>query len=108
MYAALPPRPRGNRRVSGRDDGLQADADGGLLPESGDRAALPRGDRGPLLGPPPQGPHAALPDEGRPGGRRRHRRQLPEGGKLGAVTVYQGGGEKVLLCSTSAERNRFL
>lgn len=35
-------RSSGEWRVSGRNDGLQAHADGGLLPESGDRAALPQ------------------------------------------------------------------
>ena len=64
----VPRRASGQRRVSGRDAGLQADADGGFLPESGDRAALPDGDRGPLLRPAPQRSHAALPDEDRPGG----------------------------------------
>lgn len=37
-------RANGERRVSGRDAGLQADADGRLLAQSRDRAALQRGD----------------------------------------------------------------
>lgn len=59
----------GQWRVSGRDDGLPADADGGFLSEPGDCAALPQRDRGPLFWSAPQRKNAALPDEGQP---RRH------------------------------------
>lgn len=68
----------GQRRVSGRDAGLPTDADGGFLPESRDRAALPGRDRDSLLRPAPQRPHVALPDEDRPRPQLRHRRRLPE------------------------------
>lgn len=65
------------RRVSGRDAGLQADADGRLLPQSWDRAALQRGDWYALLRPAPQGSNPALPHEGVPG-QGHLRRPLPE------------------------------
>lgn len=83
-------RPRGERRVSGRDDGLPADADGGFLPEPGDRAALPQRDRESLLRPAPQRPDAALPDEGRPGGHGGHRPHVSAGRKLPSLTANNG------------------
>ncbi len=75
------------RRVSGGDAGLPADADGGFLSESGDCAALPDRDRGPLLWPAPQRPHAALPDENRTRRPQLHRGQrLSERRKTTAAT----------------------
>lgn len=75
------PRSCGQWWVSGWDDGLQTDADGGFLSESGDRAALSQRDRGSLLRSAPQRTNAALPDEGRPRRHGSHRPQLSEGGR---------------------------
>lgn len=58
-------RASGQRRMPGGDAGLPADADGGFLSQSGDRASLPDRDRGPVLRPAPQRPHTALSDENR-------------------------------------------
>lgn len=75
----------GQRRVSGWDDGLQADADGGFLSESWDCAALSQWDWESLLRSAPQRTNAALPNEGRPGRHGRHRSQLSEGGEMAFI-----------------------
>lgn len=75
----------GQRRVSGWDDGLQADADGGFLSESWDRAALSQWDWESLFRSAPQRTNAALPNEGRPRRHGRHRSQLSEGGEMAFI-----------------------
>lgn len=74
-------RSHGQRSVSGWDDGLQADADGGFLSESWDRAALSQWDRESLLRSAPQRTNTALLDGGRQGRRGSDRSQLSAGGE---------------------------
>lgn len=82
-------RSSGQRRVSGRNAGLPTDADGGFLPESRDRAALPGRDRDSLLRPAPQRPHVALPDEDRPRPQLHHRRRLPASRKHLMLLIHE-------------------
>lgn len=72
--------------MPGGDAGLPAHADGRLLSEPGNHPELPRGDRAPLLGPAPQGPHPALPDEGRPRREGQRGPQLSAGSKEPFIT----------------------
>lgn len=78
--------------MPGRNAGLPAHADGGLLPQPRDHPQLPGGDRAPLLRPAPQRAHAALPDEGGTGGEGQRRAQLPAGGKGAFLTSGLGCG----------------
>lgn len=59
------PRSSSQRRVSGRDAGLQTDAHGGFLSESRDRTSLSGRDWVSLLWSAPQRPHTSLSDENR-------------------------------------------
>lgn len=76
--------------MPGRNAGLPAHANGGLLPEPRNHPQLPRGDRAPLLRPAPQRAHAALPDEGGAGREGQRRAQLPAGGKGVFLTSVLG------------------